>query len=251
MPRIAGGGNSPGQAGKPVLAVKWIILFLQQLIFCRKYLLLLRQNLFRKMNKTVEIQIFTKIKKARRGTLFFADGFASAGSQKAVHKALERLVKSGAIHRVATGMYVRPVEDKIIGTILPDIEEIARAIAKRDKARILPTGSYAMYKLGLTLQVPLNVVFYTDASSRKVKIGKRTITFKKTTARNLSTIGILSKLAIQSLKSIGKDNVSNEDIVKILNVLEKEKPYHLQHDLKLAPVWIRQLLHVNPEKNSR
>jgi hypothetical protein len=70
MPRIAGGGNSPGQAGKPVLAVKWIILFLQKLIFCRKYLLLLRQNLFRKMNKTVEIQIFTKIK-SQKGYAFF------------------------------------------------------------------------------------------------------------------------------------------------------------------------------------
>jgi hypothetical protein len=143
---------------------------------------------------------------------------------------------------------VRPVEDKTIGTVLPDIEDIALAIAKRDKARILPTGSYAMYKLGLTQQVPLNVVYYTDASSRKVKIGKRTITFKKTTAKNLSTIGTLSKLAIQSLKTIGKDNVSDQEIYKIRQVLKKEKPFHLQHDLKLAPVWIRKIIQPNPKK---
>jgi len=138
------------------------------------------------MKETIEIQVLKKIKKAKRGSLFFIDGFASIGNNKAVNKALERLVNSGELYRVATGIYVRPVEDKTIGIVLPDIEAIALAIAKRDKARILPTGSYAMYKLGLTQQVPLNVVYYTDASSRKVKIGKRTITFKKTTAKNLS-----------------------------------------------------------------
>lgn len=203
------------------------------------------------MKETIEIQVLKKIKKARRGALFFIDGFASIGNAKAVNKALERLVNSGELYRVATGMYVRPIEDKTIGMVLPDIEDIALAIAKRDKARILPTGSYAMYKLGLTQQVPLNVVYYTDASARKVKIGKRTITFKKTTAKNLSAIGALSKLAIQSLKTIGKDKVSDEEIYKIRQVLKEEKPYHLQHDLKLAPVWIRQLIQPIPPKEDR
>jgi hypothetical protein len=200
------------------------------------------------MKEAIEIQVIKKIKKARRGALFFIDGFASIGNAKAVNKALERLVKSGELHRMATGIYVRPVQDKTIGTVLPDIEDIAIALAKRDKARILPTGSYAMYKLGLTQQVPLNVVYYTDASPRKVKIGKRTITFKKTTAKNLSTIGTISKLAIQSLKSIGKGKVSEQELNKIRHVLEKEKPFHLQHDLKLAPVWIRQLIQPRPQK---
>jgi len=202
------------------------------------------------MKETIEIQVLKKIKKAKRGALFFIDGFASIGNAKAVNKALERLVKSGELYRVATGIYVRPIEDKTIGVVLPDIEDVAIAIAKRDKARILPTGSYAMYKLGLTQQVPLNVVYYTDASARKVKIGKRTITFKKTTAKNLSTIGNLSKLAIQSLKTIGKDKVSDMEIRKIRQLLKKEKPYHLQHDLKLAPVWIRLLIQPNPKKGN-
>ncbi len=203
------------------------------------------------MNESIEIQVLKKIKKAKRGALFFIDGFASIGNAKAVNKALERLVKSGELYRVATGIYVRPAEDKTIGMVLPDIEDIALALAKRDKARILPTGSYAQYKLGLTQQVPLNVVYYTDASSRKVRIGQRTITFKKTTARNLSAIGTLSKLAIQSLKSIGKDKVSKEEIIKIRKVLEKEKPFHLKHDLKLAPVWIRKIIQPIPPKEDR
>ena len=157
-------------------------------------------------------------------------------------KALERLAQSGELYRVATGIYVHPVKDDILGVVMPGIEDIAKAIAKRDKARILPTGSYALYKLGLSTQVPLNVVYYTDASARKIKLGKQTITFKKTSAKNLAAMGELSKLAVQALRAIGKDKVSDKELTRIRELLKKEKPYHLQHDMKLAPEWIRKLL---------
>jgi len=79
------------------------------------------------------------------------------------------------------------------------------AIVKRDKATVVPTGSYAMYKLGLTTQVPLNIVFYSDTSARKINIGKQTITFKKASSKNLAFIGEISTLVIQALRTISKD----------------------------------------------
>ncbi len=194
------------------------------------------------MDRSIELQVLRKIKKARRGSLFFVDSFAGLGNAKSVGKALERLVHTGDLHRVATGIYVHPVKDHILGIVMPGIEDIAKAIAKRDKARILPTGSYALYKLGLSTQVPLNVVYYTDASARKIKMGKQTITFKKTSAKNLAAIGAISKLAVQALRAIGKDKVSDQELEKIRELLKKEQPYHLQHDIKLAPEWIRKLL---------
>jgi len=193
--------------------------------------------------KSLEIQILTKVKKAGRGSLFFADNFTTRGSKKNIAKTLERLVKSGKIHRVAPGIYVRPIEDKVLGPVFPDIEEIAKAVAKRDKARIVPTGIYALYKLGLTTQVPLNAVYYTNASARKIQIGKQTITFKRASAKNLSAIGDISKLAIQALRSIGKNKVTADEVNKITMLLKKEKPFHLHHDIKIAPEWIRKLLH--------
>ena len=194
------------------------------------------------MYNSVDDKIVKKIKKAKRGTLFFTDNFSKIGNAKTVNKALERLVQSKELYRVARGIYVRPVKDKYIGIVLPDIDDIAKAIAKRDKARIVPTGSYALYKLGLTTQVPMNVVYYTDASPRKIKIGKQTITFKKTSAKNLAYIGDISKLVISALRNIGKDKVTEEELKKIKILLKNEKPFHLQHDLNIAPHWIRELL---------
>ncbi len=197
------------------------------------------------MSKSIEIQVLDKVKRNPRGTLFFVDSFAKIGNAKAVNKALERLVKSDELERVATGIYVRPVIDDYIGKVLPSIEEIAVAIAKRDRATIVPTGSYAMYKLGLTTQVPLNIVYYTDTSARKIKIGKQTITFKKASSKNLSFVGEISKLAIQALRTIGKDQATDEEIKQIKKILKNESPKHLQHDLQLAPVWIRKLITTN------
>ncbi|WP_026262352.1 DUF6088 family protein [Spirosoma panaciterrae] len=194
------------------------------------------------MLENTEIQILEEVSRSRRGTVFFVDNFLRIATAKTVAKALERLVQDGKLYRAATGMYVRPVEDEVIGPILPDIETIAAAIAKRDKARIVPTGSYALYKLGLTTQVPLNIVYYTDASPRKVTVGKQTITFKKASARSLAATGEISKLVIQALRTLGKDKVTADELRLIGERLKDEKPYHLQHDINVAPEWIRQLL---------
>ena len=96
--------------------------------------------------------------------------------------------------------------------------------------------------LGLSTQVPLNVIYLTDGAARKIKIGNRTITFKKTTPKNLAAIGEIDKLLIQALRTIGKDNVTENEIEKIQQLLKKEKPAHLQHDIRLAPDWIRKIM---------
>lgn len=85
-------------------------------------------------------------------------------------KALERLVAKGILIRLARGVYCYPKEDKVLGlgVVYPSYEEIAQSIAQRDKARIAPTGVYAMNILGFTTQVPMNLVFLTDGSPRSI-----------------------------------------------------------------------------------
>lgn len=194
------------------------------------------------MNESIEIRALQKIMKARRGSLFFVENFLKFGTSKAVSKALERLVKKGELARVAIGIYVRPEIDPVIGPVTPSVEAIAKAIAKRDKARIVPTGIYALNKLGLSTQVPLNIVYLTDGAARKIKIGTQTITFKKTAPKNLASRGEISRLVIQAMRTIGKDNLSQDELVKIHSALKKEKTSNVEHDMMLAPEWIRRVL---------
>jgi len=46
-------------------------------------------------------------------------------------------------------------------------------------------------------------------------------------------------LAIQALKEIGKGNVAESEMQIILKQLAKEEPFRLEHDIRLAPEWIR------------
>lgn len=209
---------------------------------CRKKILYLRHKFGNKVKKSIEIQVLSKIRKARRGTLFFAEDFVSFGSAKSVNKALERLAAKNELMRVARGVYVRPMKDSIVGMVTPTAEEVAIAIAKRDRARIIPSGSYALNQLGLSTQVPLNIIYLTDGTARKIKIGNRTITFKKTTPKYVAAIGEISRLAIQAFREIGKDSVRDEEINKIQMLLTHEKPARLEHDIRLAPAWIREIM---------
>ena len=199
----------------------------------------MRQYRIEKVNEKTDIQILTKMKKARGGSLFFVEDFLRFGSYKTISKTLERLVEKGEISRVARGIYARLEKDPILGPVKPGAESIARAIAKRDKARIIPTGVLALNALGLSTQMPMNVVYLTDGAARKINIGKRRIIFKKTSPRNLAAIGDISSLAIQALKEIGKDNVTENEKRIILEHLKNEDKYRLEHDIRLAPEWIR------------
>ena len=191
---------------------------------------------------SIEDKILQHIEAFPKGELFLPSDFSELGSSEAVRLSLFRLEKEGVITRVAQGIYVRPRESSLIGKLTPTAEEVAEAIAKRDKIRTTPTGSYALNALGLSTQVPMNIVLLTDGSPREIKVGKRKIKFKKTTPKNLMAKGKISRLVIQALKEIGNGKVTAVEEEKILDVLKKENEKDLKHDIALAPVWIQKIM---------
>lgn len=174
--------------------------------------------------------------------MFFPDDFNQYGSSVAVRKALERLPDKEQIIRVAQGIYVRPKQSKYIGTVHPSVEDIAKAIAKRDKMRTVPTGAYALNALGLSTQIPMNVVLLTDGTPREIKVGRRIIKFKKSAPSNLLAKGKISSLVIQALKEIGQGKVSEEEGRKIVELLKEEDRKDLEHDISLVPAWIQSVM---------
>jgi hypothetical protein len=190
----------------------------------------------------VEHKIAEVLKTYPRGSVIFVDDFLDYGNPESVKKALLRLQKKDILVRLAHGIYLYPKVDKELGVLFPSTEEIGKAIARRDKARIVPTGILALNMLGLSTQVPMKIVYLTDGATRIVKIGKRTITFKKTSPKNLLVKGKLSSLAVQALKSIGRNNVDVETIEKIKAILKNEKKENIKNDAKLSPAWINKIL---------
>jgi hypothetical protein len=197
------------------------------------------------MENTSE-QIKTKINNSRRGKLFFPDDFAALGTPDAIRLALGKLHKYGLIMRVAHGIYYYPKKDMKYGNtpIPPTIDEIAYGIAKRDKIRIVPTGSYALNTLGLSTQVQANAVYITDGAPRRIAVGKgRGILFKHTSeARSLAYKSRLLMLIVSALREIGEGKVTPQHLEIIKSHLSNVSQKELNVDIQLMPLWVRKLL---------
>lgn len=108
--------------------------------------------------------------------LYMVQDFAYLNNDGLVTRALSRLEKEGVLIRLSQGIYLYPSRNKF-GILRPSIEEIAYAVAEKDKARIIPSGLTALNKLGLSTQVTMNSVYLTKTlilTKRKysISIGK-------------------------------------------------------------------------------
>lgn len=192
-----------------------------------------------------EKRIITSIIKRGRGTIVSPLDYALYGDSKAVQKAFERLTAAGRLVRVARGIYCYPKIDRKLGlgVLYPTIEEIAAAIARRDKAKIAPTGIYALNKLGLSTQLPMNVVFLTDGSPRKIRLdGERGIQFKHTSKKNLSFQNDFAMLLTFALREIGESNVNDEQLARVREMIKSVPFETIKNDFSLIPAWIRKFI---------
>lgn len=195
--------------------------------------------------QSIHNQVKNIISKKRKGAIVFAEDFKKIGDGGTIRISLFRLCKENFLIRLANGIFLYPKIDKKfgLGVIYPSIFEIANEIAKREKARLIPTGVYAMNRLGLSTQVPAKVVFLTDGAPRTIKIGQNaSIKFQKTTAKNLAFKGKITQLVCSALKEIGKNNVTDEQLQKIAQALALENNKTIEHDAKLAPEWISNII---------
>jgi hypothetical protein len=195
--------------------------------------------------QSIEDKIFIKIKKCGRGKEYFVSDFATYGDSKAISKALANLVKKKILIKLATGIFYYPKIDKKLGlgVLYPSLATIAEAIAKRDKARIVPTGLYALNRLGFSTQVPANFVFLTDGSSRRIKIGNgKGILFKHTAPKNLAFKSDLAMLITFAFKELTQERVTQEHLDRLKQLLQQAPKEHILQDAKLMPAWIKRLI---------
>ena len=192
----------------------------------------------KKSPQAIDSRIVAAIRARGRGAVVVPADFLDIGSREAVDVALHRLAREGTIRRLARGVYDFPKEHPVLGLLAPSAEDIAQALAGRDRTRLQPAGAYAANALGLSEQVPAKAVFLTDGPARTVKIGPTTIQLRRTTPKNMEAAGRLSGLLIQALRELGQEHVTPERRDHLKRTLPAEKRRELLKDLRLAPAWM-------------
>lgn len=191
------------------------------------------------MSTILTKQIRERIELQGENSLYMVRDFADLNNDGLVTRALSRLEDEGMLVRISQGLYLYPQRNRF-GILKPSIDDIALAIAQKDKARIIPSGLTALNKLGLSTQVTMNAVYLTDATAREIKIGNRTIVFKRSAPRNFAYKTDVFPLIVCAMKEIGEPNITEEHIATIKEAINKcEDQDAIKQDYNVAPGWIR------------
>lgn len=164
------------------------------------------------------------------------------GSGAAVRQALTRAAGAGHLRKVAWGLYELPRRDPDLGDLAASVESVIAAMQKRDGIRLLPSGAHAANLIGLSTQVPVRVVYFTDGPARRIRLGKREIVLKHTTPRQMATAGKLSGTVIQALRWVGAEHVDDAMIESLRRRLSPKERKLLLADQRAAPAWVAAVL---------
>ena len=186
----------------------------------------------------VEKQILSRIYGHKRGWAFTPGHFLDLGDRASVGMALKSLCDRGLIRRLARGLYDYPRSHPKLGVLSPPPELIARALADKDGSRIQPSGAYAANLLGLSTQVPAKAMFLTDATDRRIAVGRQEIVLKRTTPKNMATAGRTSGLVIRALRYMGQRHVDDTVVDLLAARIGKKDRQELVKDIRYAPAWI-------------
>lgn len=180
--------------------------------------------------------------KANPGRVHTPFDFLDLGSPHSVGMALMRLVRSGALRRLARGLYDVPRTHPLLGELQPGTDEIVQALSRRDGSVVQPAQATAANLLSLSEQVPVRVVYETDGPSRTVKVGSQTIQLKHRPPRQVRTASPMSNLVFAALRGVGKANVNEAHIAHLRETLSAKDRAALSKDLPLVPAWMHPYL---------
>ncbi len=201
--------------------------------------------------QTMRDQIVGRIERLGDGKAFSAKDFLDIASRGSIDMALSGLTKDGTIRRIRRGLYDMPrINPSLGGKLSPDIDEAARAIARRQRWKIVPEGAWAANLLGLSTQVPSKIIYLTDGPNNEVPIGRRTIYFKHARPKALAGPEGKSALVVQALRHLGKENVGTREIATLRAELTPADKRKLLKETRFGVDWIYKVASQIAEKTA-
>jgi hypothetical protein len=190
--------------------------------------------------ESTENKIYSTIKKKTTdGYAFSSIDFIGDFSRDSIDKALSTLVKKNKIRRVARGIYDYPeYSDFLKQELSPNIEEVAKALARKFNWRIEISGESALNIMGLSTQVVGRYVYLSDGTNRTYNIKGTTLEFKKASLKNMGFKHDESKLIVQALKALGKEHITKDVIEKIRKYIEPKMYSNIRNDTQTTVIWI-------------
>ena len=192
------------------------------------------------MRQVIGNKLISQIYGNGRGWAFSAKDFSGLGRRSSIDVALHRLLARGTIRRVMRGVYDYPKHSEKLGRELsPDLDQVARALARKFGWRIQVTGPAALNLLGLSTQVLGRVAYISDGPTRTYTVGERDLTFVHTSLKDAGFKRWESAVVVQALKTLGPDEVSPSTIQKMRVFIGEKLRGQVLKDTRFVTGWVR------------
>lgn len=193
--------------------------------------------------QSIENKVINSIRGRGRGFCFSRNDFHDFGSPEAIDVALHRLEKKGEIRRIIRGVYDFPRYSDLLQIFLsPSFDDIARAIARKFKWDIQPTGDTALNLLALSTQVPGKYIYFSNGPSKRYLILGNDLIFKKITLKNTGFRYQKSSIIVQAIKSLGKNYIFETEIKTMRDFLTPQERKRVLKDTKGVTAWIYEII---------
>ena len=188
-------------------------------------------------------QIKNRINDFDNRKVFINNDFLDIAGNETVRRTLNQLVSENKIKRVINGFYYNPIYSELIGEYeAVSIHELALAIARKYNWNIAPYNSTALNLLGLSTQVPTHYKYISSGRYKEYKIGDTVLEFKKVNPGEIANMSLKTATVIQAIKSLGKENITDEVIQKIRENLSEKERTDLMNESKSVPSWIYEVI---------
>ncbi len=184
-------------------------------------------------------QIEDRIRNEGSGYVFTRKDFQDITSAGSIGQILSRLVNDGFIRRIGRGLFDYPkINPSLGGELSPDMDLAAKAIARKFRWSILPSGNIAANRLGLSQQVPAKFIYLSNGPTKQVMIGNRMIQFKHARPKEIYADSEVSGLVVQAMRYLGKDNIDHNAIFHLKEKLSANEKKELLNNIHFSTEWI-------------
>lgn len=138
------------------------------------------------------------------GAPLVANGLLLFGNRRSVGRALSLLASRGELYRIGRGVCVLPLACRF-GEGPPSVHKTVMALARQNGERIALNGAYAANMLGLTSQVPAQLIYLTSGRPRILRFGKLDVELRHAPDWQLVLGESKAGMAVRALYWFGTD----------------------------------------------
>ena len=188
---------------------------------------------------SIQMKVLARIRQLGPGKVHTSKDLLGLGSRAAIDQSLKRLAQDRKIRRLGRGLYHIPRMNPTLNIELaPDMDAIARAIARKTGSRVVPSGAVAANWFGLSTQVPAKPVYLTDGKTRSIRVGNTVFSMKHVSPKDLPLGSPTSAMVFQALRYLGKKAIGEDTFRRLRRAIPTQERRKLMKDVRYVTGWI-------------